>query len=113
MAQQVAQLPQFTWRDVGLGQQPRAQQVGERPRVDRVVLHARGGDRLGAQRMRQVQLVAGVLQHVGEPLPAVGRLERDLGLAVDPRQQLEEGLGVVCDPARDQFAAVVIEHRHL
>ena len=110
MTEEVAQLPQLARGDVGLRQQPRAQQVGERARVDRVVLHPRGGDRLGAQRMRQVQLVAGGLEHVGEPLPAGGRLERDPGLAVDLLEQLEEGLRVVRDPAGEQLPSALIEH---
>jgi hypothetical protein len=60
-----------------------------------------------------VQLVAGVLEQIGEPLPAVGRLERDLGLAVDLRQQLEERGRVVRDPPRQQLAALIVEHRNL
>jgi hypothetical protein len=51
VAQQVAQLTQLARRDVGLRQQPRAQQVGQRARVDSVVLDPRRGDRLGAQRV--------------------------------------------------------------
>ena len=61
--------------------------------------------------MGEVQLAASLLQDVGEPLPAVGRLERDLGLAVDPLEQLEEGLGVVDYPARQQLPAALVEHR--
>jgi len=63
--------------------------------------------------MRQVELVARLLEHVGEPLPAVGRLESDLGLAVDPPEQRHERVGVVGDPAREQLAAVLVEGRDL
>lgn len=63
--------------------------------------------------MGEVQLIASLLPDVGEPLPAVGRLERDLGLAVDALEQLEERLRVVDDPPREQLAAVLVEHGHV
>jgi hypothetical protein len=84
--------------------------VSQRADVDGVGLNPRGGDRLRPQRMGQVQLVAGLLEQVGQPLPAVGRLERDLGFAVDPRQQLEEHLRVVDDPARQKLTAALVNH---
>jgi hypothetical protein len=61
----------------------------------------------------QVQLVAVVLEQIGEPLPAVGRLERDLGLAVEFAQQRHERVGLVDDPARQQLAAVLVDRRHV
>ena len=78
VAQQIAQVAQLGRGDVRLGQQPGAQQVRERLGVDRVGLHARGGDRPGPQRVREVHVKAGVLEQLGQPLPAVGRLERDV-----------------------------------
>jgi hypothetical protein len=33
--------------------------------------------------MGEVELIACILEQLGEPLPVVGRLERDLGLAVE------------------------------
>lgn len=113
VAQQVAQIAQLPGRDVGLGQQIGAQQVRQRARVDGVGLHPRGGDRLSSERMRQVQLIARLLEQIGQPLPTIGRLQRNLGLAVDPRQQLEERLGVVDDPPREQLRAVVSKHRYV
>jgi hypothetical protein len=68
VAQQIAQVAQLARRDVGLGQQVGAQQLRQRACVDGVGLHPRRGDRLGAHRVREVQLIAGVLQHVGQPL---------------------------------------------
>jgi hypothetical protein len=62
----------------GLGQQVRPQQVGERPGVDRVVLHPARADRLGRQWMGHVGCDAGVGEQVGEPAPAIRRLEGDL-----------------------------------
>jgi hypothetical protein len=61
--------------------------------------------------MREVELVARLLQDVGQPLPAVGRLERDPGLAVDLRQQLEERGGIVVDPARENLPPLLVERR--
>ena len=47
LAQQVAQIAQVARRDISLGQQVSAQQMGQRARVDRVSLDPRRGDRLG------------------------------------------------------------------
>ena len=60
------------------GRQPGAQQMRERLGVDRVGLHPRGGDRPGAERVREVHVIAGLLEQLGEPLPAVGRLQRHM-----------------------------------
>jgi hypothetical protein len=57
-----------------------------------------------------VQLVAGVLQDVGQPLPAVGRLERDPALA-GLLEQRQERLRVVDDPPRDQLLALLVDDR--
>jgi hypothetical protein len=113
LTQQVALVAQLPRRHIRLGQQVGAQQMRQCARVDGVGLHPRGGDRLGPERVGQVQLVAVVLEQVGEPLPAVGRLERDLGLAVEPAEQRHERVGVVGDPAREQLAAVLVERRHV
>ena len=78
VAQQLAQIAQLGRGDVRLGQQPGAQQVRERLGVDRVGLHPRGGDRPGAQRVREMHVIAGLLEQLGQPLPAVGRLQRDV-----------------------------------
>jgi hypothetical protein len=67
VAQQLAQVAQLRRSDVRLGEQPRAEQVGERLGVDRVSLHARGSDRAGTERMREVQVKARLVQQIGEP----------------------------------------------
>jgi hypothetical protein len=90
VAQQVAQIAQRARRDVGLGQQIGTQQVREGPGVDGVGLHPRGGDRLGPERMREMQLVAGVLEQIGEPL-----------------------LRIVDDPAREQLPPVLVQRRDM
>jgi hypothetical protein len=87
--------------------------VRERARVDGVGLHARGSDRLRPQRMRQMQLVAGILKQVGQPLPAVGRLQRDRGVIAQSLQDFEEHLRVVDDPAREQLPTLAVEDSDL
>ena len=44
--------------------------------------------------MREMQVVAGVLEQFREPLPAIGRLDSDLALALQSAEQLEERAGV-------------------
>jgi hypothetical protein len=87
--------------------------VCERLRVDSVRLHARGGDRSRAQRVREVDLVAGVLEQLCQPLPAVGRLDGDPRLALQAGEQLEERLAVVDDPPRQRQLALPVDHRDL
>jgi transposase len=58
-----------------------------------------------------VQLVAGLLEQIGEPLPAVGRLERNVGLAADLGQQRKERPRVVDDPSRQDLVAGLVEDR--
>jgi len=111
LAQEIAQVAQLARCHVGLGQQIGAQQLGERARVDRVSLHPRRGDRLGPQRVGQVQFVAVLLEQVGQPLPAIGRLKRDLGLAVEFPEEREESAGGGDDPAREQLDAMLVERR--
>src|SRR5205814_5739208 len=60
-------------------------------------------------RMREVQLVALLLEQVGEPLPAVGRLERDLQLAAELGQDRFQRLRVVRDSTREQLPALLVE----
>src|SRR6266540_3419337 len=59
--------------------------------------------------MGEVQLVALLGEQVGEPLPAVGRLERDLQLAAELGQDRLQRLRVVRDSAREQLPALLVE----
>ncbi len=95
------------WRSCGRGA------VGECLRVDRVGLHAGGGDRSRAQRVRKVDLVAGVLEQLGQPRPAVGRLDGDPRLAFPAGEQRQEWLAVVDDPPRQRQLALPVDHRDL
>jgi hypothetical protein len=61
--------------------------------------------------MGQVELVACVLEQVGEPLPAVGRLEGDPGVAFEFGEELEEGGRIVGDPPRERLGALLVDHR--
>jgi hypothetical protein len=54
-----------------------------------------------------------LLEQIGQPLPAVGRLQRDLHVIVQSLQQLEKGLGLVDDPTREDLATVAVEHGDL
>ena len=77
-------------------------------RVDRVGLHPRGGDRAGAERVREVHVIAGVLEQLGEPLPAVGRLERDMR-AHRVAEQFDERLAPSRDPLLKRELAVLVD----
>jgi hypothetical protein len=65
VAQQLAHVAQLPRSDVRLGQQAGAQQLRQHGGVDRVGFHPRCGDRAGPERMREVQLKAGVGEQVG------------------------------------------------
>jgi len=109
LAQQIAQIAQLTRSDVGLRQQIGAQQLRQRARIDRVGLHPRRSDRLRAQRMREMQLAALALQQLRQPLPTVGRLERELRVRTQLAQQLAEAIRVVDEPAREHLLAVLVD----
>lgn len=60
--------------------------------------------------MGQVQLIAGLSERVGQPLPAVGRLDGYLCLVLKLAQQLEEGRGVVGHPPGEHLGALAVDH---
>jgi hypothetical protein len=113
LAQQVAQIPELARGDIRLRQQVGAQQVRQRPRVDRVGLHARRCDRLGAQRMRQMQLAAAILQQLRQPLPTVGGLQREGRLVPELGDHLLEDIGVIDDPTRQHLHATLVDGRDM
>jgi hypothetical protein len=112
VAQQLAQVAQLGRRDVRLRQQPGAQQVRERLGVDRVGLHPCGGDRPRSERVGEVHVVAGLLEQLRQPLPAVGRLERYV-CPVRVAEQLAERLAVVDHPARERKLPLLFDDRDL
>jgi len=62
--------------------------------------------------MGEVDVVAGLLEQVGEPLPAVGRLERYVR-PVGVAEQLPERIRVVDDPPRERKLPVLVNDRDL
>jgi hypothetical protein len=93
VAHQLAQLPLGRGGDVGLGQPAHAQQIGQIRGVAHVVLDPPVGEAFHPQRMRQMNLGTGGLQHVDRPVPAVGRLQHHL--------RVRAGLGQL-QPQRDR-----------
>src|SRR5512142_2545437 len=89
--------------------EPRAQQVRQGLGVDRVGLHPGGGDRAGPERVREVQVIAGFLEQLREPLPAVGRLQRHVR-AIGIAEQLQERGPVVDDPPGELKLAVLVDY---
>ncbi len=83
-------------------------------RVDRVVLDPPRADRLGREGMGHVGLDPGVGEEVGEPAPAVRRLEGDrdrlgLELAEDPPERVR----AVLEASREDRVAGLVEGHHV
>jgi hypothetical protein len=76
---QLAQLPLLSRGDERFGQITAAQPVGQLGRVAHVVLDPPGVP-VQAKRVHQMHPGAVGLQQVGRPVPAIGRLERHLGI---------------------------------
>jgi hypothetical protein len=76
------------------------------------VLTRRGGDRLRPERVREVHVVAGLLEQLGQPLPPVGGLERHVR-GVGVAEQLLERAWVVDDAARECQLPVLVDDRDL
>jgi CHASE2 domain-containing sensor protein len=114
MADQLPQIPHLRRGDPRLRQPTHAQQVRQIGRVTEVVLHPPVGERLHPQRVGQVHVGADRGQHVRRPVPAVRRLQHDLGLLAGAAHDLRQQLGIVADPHRLQHLAVLIgaaDHR--
>jgi hypothetical protein len=60
-----------------------------------------------------MQLAAVVLEQLRQPLPAVGRLQRELRLPTQLVEQFAEPLRIVDEPARAQLPAVLVDDRDL
>src|SRR3954447_24356238 len=68
---------------------------------------------VGPQGMREMQLAILVLEQLGQPLPAVGRLQRELRIGAELADQLAEHLLVVEQPPRHRLAAGLLDHGDL
>ena len=58
-----------------------------------------------------MQLAALLLKQLCQPLPAIGCLQRELGVLTELAQQLSEALAVVDQPARQQLVTVLVDDR--
>jgi len=88
---QLAQFPGRRRCDPRLGQTPHPQQVAQVDRIPEVVLHPSVLEGLHTQRVSQVRARAALGQGVGRPVPAVGRLDDDLGVLPGPGHRLGQG----------------------
>jgi hypothetical protein len=92
----------------------RPQEVGQRRRVDRVVLHPARRDGLGRERVGHVGRDAGVGQEVGEPAPAIGRLEGDPDrCGSELAEHPPELVRVVVEAATEDESSGLVECCHL
>ena len=113
MPQQHAQVAHLLGRDPGLGQQLRAQQMGEHPGIHLVVLQPGRGDRLAGAGVHQVRLQFALLEQVRQPPPAVSRLERHRRARLQVFEDVEHRIGAVVNVAVQQLLAVAVDQRHL
>ena len=60
-----------------------------------------------------MQLAALVLEQLGQPLPTVGRLQREPRLLAQLVEQFAKPVGVVDEPAREQLLAVLVDDRDM
>jgi hypothetical protein len=111
VARQLPELPHLSRGDPGLGQPAHPQQVSQIRCVTLIVFDPAVGERLHAQRMRQVHLGARRGQGVRRPVPPVRGLQdhlRGLTGPGDLRPQLRRAVG---DPRRAQPPAI-LGHPH-
>jgi hypothetical protein len=105
------QLAESRWRDVGLGEPSQAQQIDEVLRVALVVLHPPVAP-VVAERVGEVQVGAHLLQEIGEPIPSITSFENDLGMLAGLRELLREGLPAVVqmDRLEDRACCVFVDN---
>jgi hypothetical protein len=97
---QLPQLPRGRRRDPRLGKPAHPQQVGQVRGVPHVVLDPAMLEHLHPERVRQVNDSTRGLEGVRGPVPAVRRLEHDLGRLTRPGDHGGERVQVVVDPHR-------------
>ena len=108
---QLAQLADLRRGDPRLRQPAHPQQVGQVRGVALIVLDPAVGERLDPQRMRQVHLRPGLLEHVRGPVPAVRRLDHHPRVLPRPGDHRPQRRGAVGDPDGLQLPAV-LGHPH-
>jgi len=88
--------------------------VGEGRRVERVVLDPPGADRLGREGMGHVGLDPGIGEQVGEPAPAVRRLEGDRDrFGFELAERPPERVAAVLEAPRQDRRAGRVEGHHV
>jgi hypothetical protein len=113
VSDELAQLPELRRRDVGLGETSEAQQVDEVLGVPQVVVHPPVTP-VVAERVSEVHVCTELPEIIGEPVPAVGGLEDDVGMFPRFEKRLFEGEKIsVVDPfGRERVAGVIASHEH-
>jgi hypothetical protein len=110
IADQLPQFPLLNWRDERLWEIPAAQPVRQLGRVTHVVLDPPGVP-VQPQRVHQMHMGAVRLQQVRRPVPAIGRLERHLGISSGLRDRDGE-LNRVVHHLIDTEHLTVLVHTH-
>jgi hypothetical protein len=108
-----AQLPGGRWGDPRLGQPTHPQQIRQVRGVALVVLDPAQREHLHSQRMRQMHARAQLGEGVRSPVPAIRRLEHDVGCLAGAAHDLLQVLRIVGDPHRLQLlTGVGHPHQH-
>jgi hypothetical protein len=113
VAQQAAEVSDLPGGDPRLRQEVGAQQLGEDPGVDLVVLQASMGDRLAGRGMHQVRLQLALLQQVSQPSPPVGRLEGDPRAGLQLVENSSQVLGAVLVVVVRELGSCLVQHGDL
>ena len=100
VADHLAKLPHSRRRQVGLRQPTHPQQVRQIRRVAHVVLDPPVGETLYSQRMRQMDLRTGGLQHISRPVPAIRRFQHHLRIPTSLRDLQAQRDRVIVDAYR-------------
>ena len=108
----LTELTQGWWSDPGFSQASQAQQVNEIGGVALVVLHPPVAP-VVAERMGQVHVAPALLDHIGRPVPAIGRFEDHLGMLTGLGQLGRQDNRIVVDPDRvERLSCLVAPHDH-
>jgi hypothetical protein len=99
VADDLAELAELRWGDVGLRETPEAQQVDEVLGITLVVLHSAVAP-VVAEWVGEVEVRAELFEEVREPVPPVARLEDDLWVLTGFRELSRERFPVVVEMDR-------------
>ncbi len=112
IADEFAQFAQRWWGDPGFGQTSHAEQVDQVRGIALVVFHPPMAP-VVAERMGQMHRGPALFDHVGRPVPPIGRFQYHLGVLAGLGQLGRQGDGVVVDADRvERLACLVAAHDH-